>query len=235
MRLYTLLLMVTPSLLYLMSAANPNVPEQEGVPGRVYLLGSFGTFALFGVALFGFGLGVALERSQGWTRTLRPAPISPALPFIAKLLVCVVFTTLALLTLLTVAALALEVRLPALRVLMLVGVMAACSVPLGALALALGSVLGANSAPLVMIVLYIFMSSISGIVVPMEMVARGNPALAALAPMWPTFHAGQLALAVVRPAASAVGVHLLALIGFTVLFTSAAYWLQRREYERRYG
>lgn len=79
-------------------------------------------------------------------------------------------------------------------------------------------------------------SSISGIVVPLEMIARGNPDVLMIAPMWPTFHAGQLALATVRPAyPGVIPFHIVALIAFTIGFLTIAHMAQKYRMERSFG
>ena len=39
-----------------------------------YLLGSYGAFGVIGASLFGFGVGVATERGQGWLQVKRASP-----------------------------------------------------------------------------------------------------------------------------------------------------------------
>jgi ABC-2 type transport system permease protein len=232
MRIYLVLLLGVPIMLYNATAINPRVPDLEGIPARVYMIATLGTFAVFGSALFG----VALERGHGWTRTLSTAPISPWIPIMAKLLVCMMMSAASLVLLLITGALFYGVRLPVETILLLLLTMVSCSVPLGSIGLALGAWIGPNSAPIVMILIYMMISSISGIVVPMEMIARGNLGLIAIAPLWPTFHAGQLALAVIRPALEGfVPLHIIALVAFTVGFLVLAVLGQRRNKLQSYG
>jgi ABC-2 type transport system permease protein len=237
MRLYLVLLLVVPVALYSVTAVNPRAPDQEGIPARVYLIASFGTFGLFGTALFGFGLGTALERGQGWTRALSAAPVSPLMPLAAKLVVCMAMSGLSLAILLVAGALFFDVGLPVATILLLYAVMLLCSIPIGSVGLALGAWLGPNSAPVVMILVYLFVSSFSGIVVPLEMIARGNLSLVQFTPLFPTFHAGQLALAVLRPPydTSFLPLHIIALIAFTIGSVVLAHWGSRRNASQQFG
>ena len=41
-----------------------------------YLLATYGTFGVIGCALFGFGVGVAVERGQGWMTLKRATMVS---------------------------------------------------------------------------------------------------------------------------------------------------------------
>src|SRR5690349_21798999 len=46
-----------------------------------YLLGSYGAFGVIGASLFGFGVGVATERGQGWLQVKRASPMPPSAYF----------------------------------------------------------------------------------------------------------------------------------------------------------
>lgn len=84
--------------------------------------------------------------------------------------------------------------------------------------------------------IYLVVSSISGIVVPLEMIARGNPGVLRIAPLWPPFHAGQLALATVRPAyPGTIPLHIIALVAFMVGFLVLALLAERFRGAQRFG
>src|SRR5690606_4494188 len=50
-----------------------------------YLLATFGVFAVIGPALFGFGVGMAIEREQGWLELKRVSPMPPGAYFFGKI------------------------------------------------------------------------------------------------------------------------------------------------------
>lgn len=237
MPVYLVTLLCVPLLFYLSTGGNQRMPPlTEGISTRLYLLPTLGTFATFGIALFGFGVGSAIERGQGWVSTLRPAPISPWVPVVGKLVVSTALTAVAILLLLLEARLVFGVQLPLATATLLLLTLVGCSVPLASLGLALGSLIGPNSAPLLLVILYLFISSVSGIVVPMQMVAKGNPTLAEIAPLWPTYHAGQLALSVVRPVSvDAVLMHIGVLAAYLVAGLGIAVWARRRSEAQTFG
>ncbi|CCH55119.1 hypothetical protein BN8_04354 [Fibrisoma limi BUZ 3] len=237
MPVYLITLLCVPMLFYLSTGSNQRMPPlTEGISTRLYLLTTLGTFATFGIALFGFGVGSAIERGQGWIRTLRPAPISPWVPVVGKLVVSTTLTAVAVLLLLLEATVVFGVRLPLTTASLLLLTLVGCSIPLSSIGLALGSLIGPNSAPLILVILYLFVSSISGIVVPMQMVARGNPMLADIAPLWPTYHAGQLALSVVRPASfNTILIHIIVLAGYLIGALAIAVWARRRSEAQTFG
>ena len=49
-----------------------------------YMLATYGAFGVIGAALFGFGVSVAIERGQGWMRLKRVSPMPPLAYFVAK-------------------------------------------------------------------------------------------------------------------------------------------------------
>ena len=59
----------------------------QRVPGNVmlgkYLIATYGTFAVIGASLFGFGIYVAIERGQGWLQVKRTTPMPISAYFIA--------------------------------------------------------------------------------------------------------------------------------------------------------
>ena len=58
-----------------------------------YLLATMACFGVMGVALFGFGVSLAMERGQGWLQVKRASPMPLAAYFLAKLFAAVVFST----------------------------------------------------------------------------------------------------------------------------------------------
>lgn len=237
MPVYLVTLLSVPLLFYLSTSSSQRMPISiEGAPTRIYLLATLGTFATFGIALFGFGVGSAIERGQGWVRTLRPAPISPWVPIVGKLAVSTTLTAFAVVLLLLEATLVFGVQLPFSTASLLLLTLVGCSIPLSSIGLALGSLVGPNSAPILMVIVYLFMSSISGIVIPMQMIAQRNPLLADIAPIWPTYHAGQLALSAVRPTSiSAILTHFAVLTGVLIISLAIAVWARRRGEEKSFG
>ena len=62
-----------------------------GVSMATYLIATYGAFGVIGAALFGFGVGVAIERGQGWMLLKRASPMPPMAFFAAKLAMCTIF------------------------------------------------------------------------------------------------------------------------------------------------
>jgi len=95
--------------------------------------------------------------------------------------------------------------------------------PFAAIGMFFGSLVGGNAAPALLNVLYLPMAFLSGLWLPLAIL----PAfLAKIAPAWPAYHLGQLALKVVgHDQGAPVWLHLLVLALVTVAFFALA---QRR-------
>ena len=66
-----------------------------------YLLATMGCYGIIGVALFGFGVGVATERGQGWLEVKRASPMPVPAYFAGRVAMCMLFSFIVFLTLFT--------------------------------------------------------------------------------------------------------------------------------------
>ena len=204
-----------------------------GVSMATYLVATYGAFGVIGAALFGFGVGVAVERGQGWLVLKRATPMPPLAFFTGKLFVCTVFASAIVLLLIALAITAGGVRLPVASWLILSGTLIAGGIPFCALGLAAGYLTGPNSAPAVVNLVYLPMAFASGLWIPIEAL----PALVKrIASLLPAYHLGQLALASVGAGLGApIWTHVAALVGFTVIGLALAIWGYRRDEDRNWG
>ena len=62
-----------------------------------YMLATMGCFGIIAVALFGFGVSLAMERGQGWLQVKRASPMPVSAYLLAKLFAAVVFSTVIML------------------------------------------------------------------------------------------------------------------------------------------
>ena len=157
-----------------------------------YLLATYGTFGVIGASLFGFGVGVAIERGQGWMLLKRATPMPPLAYFTAKIFMALTFSLIIVLCLFALASLFGSVTLAASTWLSLAAVLIAGALPFCAFGLALGYFCGPNSAPAVVNLLYLPMAFLSGLWVPVQALPG---LLQKMAPALPPYHFSQLALA----------------------------------------
>lgn len=188
-----------------------------------YLLATYGAFGVIGAGLFGFGVSIAVDREKGLLRLKRALPVPPGAMLLAKMAMAMLFAAIISLVLAviatTVAGVVLEpsqwARLFAINVL---GVLPFC-----AIGLFVGSVVGGSAAPALLNMLYLPMAFLSGLWLPLTMLPD---ILSTIAPIWPAYHLGQLALKVVGfDAGKPLWMHVAVLAGITALFFALA---QRR-------
>jgi len=188
--------------------------EVGGVNVAAYMIATYGTFGVMGASLFGFGVGVAMERGLGWLQVKRASPMPPFAYFAAKVVTCMAFSAIIVALLMALGVLFGGVHFRGAEALRLFATLVMGSVCFCAMGLAIGSFAGPNSAPAIVNLLYLPMSFASGLWIPIEMLPRF---LQRFAPMLPPFHLGQLALGVVGAGQGVPLQHWEALIGFALL------------------
>jgi ABC-2 type transport system permease protein len=212
-----------PPMLYLLFGLLLN----RGSDNAAYYL--FATYSVFGVmapALFGFGVGVAIERERGWLALKRVAPMPAGAYLLAKLCMAMLFALIIYAVLALMASWLGGVRLAPGQWLLLGAIATLGVMPFCALGLMIGSRANASGAPALVNLIYLPMAFLSGLWMPLSML----PAfIGRIAPLWPAYHLSQLSLATIgRGDGSAIFPHLFALAGFTVIcFAIARRWLAR--------
>lgn len=197
-----------------------------------YLLATYGTFGLLGATFFGLGIGLAIERGQGWLLLKRATPMRPQLHFAARILVTSSIGG-AVILLLFAAGAATRVDLSLSTWLSLFGALLLGAVPFAAMGLAFGQWLGPNSAPAVLNVIYLPLSFMSGLWMPIAMMPE---ILQKAAYFLPPYHASQLALRTLGLAReTSAWPSVLVLIATALLALGAAQLGQRRDRGATYG
>jgi ABC-2 type transport system permease protein len=190
--------------------------SRGGVAMAQYLMATYGVFGTIGVSLFGFGVSVAIERENGYLVLKRVLPMPRGAYLLAKMAMAMLFCAIISAFLALLGTLAAGVSLAPSQWVLLVVVNVAGALPFCALGLYLGSLVSGSGAPAVINLVYMPMAFLSGLWMPLHVLP---PVFTQIAPMWPAWHLGQLALKVVgRDAGTAVGLHVLVLAAITVVF-----------------
>jgi ABC-2 type transport system permease protein len=195
------------------------------------LLAGFAAFALLGIVMFQFGVGIAADRSSPWERFVRTLPSSPSERFAARLLVALVFGTAALVPVCLCAALATPVSLTWAGWVRVLGCLLVGSIPLGLLGIMLGYLVNERGALPVTNLIYLPLSYAGGLFASSPAGLPGP--VAAVSPWLPTRQWSDLLIGY------GLGGHLpvhpvLALGGYALLFATAAVFGYRREEVRQY-
>lgn len=185
-----------------------------------YLLATYGVFGVIGPALFGFGVGLAMERQQGWLELKRVSPMPTGAYFFAKIAMSLAFALTTLLLLSSAAVLFGGVHITLGTWLKLVGTLLLGTIPFCALGLWIGTLVKGQSAVAVVNLVYLPMSILSGLWIPLMVFP---PIMQKLAVIWPAWHLSQMALGIIGQVQDVrYGMHAAALLAMTTMFLSLA-------------
>ena len=216
--------LVLPVVFYTMFAvvlpgSNQNAP---------YLLATFGVFAVMGPALFGFGAGVAAERERGWLKLKRAVP-APAFNYIAAKTVATLLMALISVSLVyAVASFVADVELERGVWASLLAIHALAALPFVFTGLTLGFVLGTNGAVAAANLIFLALSLLGGLWIPIIVFPQ---AMQSIAWALPSFHIAEIALAASgAPGERPVLLHFIILTAMTtgLALTATFAWLRQR-------
>ena len=185
-----------------------------------YLLATYGTFGVIGPSLFAFGLGIAIERGQGWFDLKEVFPMPFSAQIISRVLVSSAFAGMIIILLFLVGAVFAEVRLLRWQWVMLAVTLLVGTLPFCLMGLTMGLTLKSSVAPAVVNLVYLPMSFLSGLWIPIQLFPD---VMQTIALILPPYHLAQLALNVLDMAQSqAIGLHIGVLTAYTLLFAFLA-------------
>jgi ABC-2 type transport system permease protein len=193
--------------------------NSEGPQAARYLLASYGTFGVMSPGLFGFGVSLAAERDGGLLTYKRALPMPPGAYLIGKMLMAMAAAGVVMVLLMIMGLVLAHVALTpgqAIGVLFtgMLGVLPFC-----ALGMWVGTLIKGQGAPGMLNMVYLPMSFLSGLWIPLSMLPH---VLQQVAPIWPSYHLDMLALAAVGLPQGPLLAHVLALAGFAVVFALLA-------------
>ena len=211
----------------LFGIANRNV-NTGNIHIAKYMLGGYACFGLIGAALFGIGVGLASELAAGWLELKRASPMPASAYLFAKCATAIAFG-LIIVTILTAIAIAFGgVSLTSLELTKMLSLTIVGSISFASMGLLLALLVPANAAPAIVNLIYLPMSFLSGLWMPLRFMPHW---LQSLAPALPTYHLSQLMLSIFgyQDSMSLVA-HWNALVGFTLVILGLS-WLifHRRE------
>ena len=167
--------------------------NRGGMQGQMpsYLMATYGVFGIIGPALFSFGVGIAVEKDQGWFALKQISPMPFSAYFFARIVASLAFATIIILSLFVIAGSFGNVVLHynewlATLLLLLIGTSPFC-----AMGLWLGLSLKAQAAPAVVNLIYLPMAFLSGLWIPIQFFPD---LMHTAAHIFPSFHLAQLVL-----------------------------------------
>jgi len=188
---------------------------EHGMEQSIYSLAGLSSFGVMGPGLFGFGTGFAIDRGLGWLQLKRATPMPPLTYLLAKVAMAALFGSLVSVLLFAMAAFLAHVQLQPGQWSQLFVTLVLGSVPFCALGLAVGAWAKPTAAPAIVNVVYLPMSFLSGLWMPLQFLPKSVQDVAQLLP---AYHLGRLAYSAVGVSQDPLLPHALALAGFTVGF-----------------
>jgi ABC-2 type transport system permease protein len=199
-----------------------------GVHIAKYMLGGYACFGLIGAALFGIGAGLSAEIAAGWLQLKRASPMPAPAYLFAKCASAVAFGVIIVSILTLIATLFGDVTLSAIELTKMLGMTVVGSISFASMGLLLALLVPANAATGIVNLIYLPMSFLSGLWIPIRFMPHW---LQGIAPILPTYHLSQLMLRIFGYGDNmSLSTHWNALIGFTLLMLGIS-WLtfHRRE------
>jgi ABC-2 type transport system permease protein len=211
-----------PVMFYLIFGVANRHAQSGNVAIAKYMLGGYACFGLVGAALFGIGVGLASERVAGWLELKRASPMPPMAYLFAKCVTAVAFGLIIVSVLLTMGITMAGVSLTAGEVARMLGMTVVGSVSFATMGLLLALIVPANAASGIVNLIYLPMSFMSGLWIPIQYLPHW---LQKIAPVLPTYHLAQLMLSIFGYAGPAsMASHWFGLAGFTMLMLGTS-WL----------
>jgi ABC-2 type transport system permease protein len=221
-KVFSLSVIGFPMMFYVLFGLSNKGTHIDGMEAAKYMLAGYCCFGVVGAALFGIGVGLASERSQGWLELKRSSPMPVMAYLVAKCVTAQAFGIIivCVLTALGLAFGGVHVSVPEFAG--MIGVTLVGTVPFAAMGLLIALLVPANAASGVVNLIYLPMSFMSGLWIPLKYLPSF---LRPVAPYLPSFHLSQLMLSVfgfqVRsiPAAN----HWFGLAGFMLLMLGVSW------------
>lgn len=183
----------------------------------VFIFSGFLVFAVTGPGMFGFGIGLAVERQSGVLNLKRAQPMPPGANLLAKMITAMATSAIVMPLLITLAMWLGHVHFTADQIMKLVLVSMLGVLPFCAIGFLIGTLVSGSAAPGIVNLIYFPMLYLSGMFFPLP------EFLQTWALIWPTFYLNQLAWSAAG-LESIINVKICAalLLGITVLCTGLA-------------
>jgi ABC-2 type transport system permease protein len=211
-----------PVMFYLIFGIANRHSQEGSVNIAKHMLGGYACFGMVGAALFGIGVGLASERAAGWLELKRSSPMPPMAYLFAKCVTSAAFGLIIVSILVILGVSMGGVQLSAAELIRMLGMTIVGAVTFASMGLLLAQVVPANAASGIINLIYLPMSFMSGLWMPIQLLPHW---LQRIAPALPSYHLSQLMLSIFgyQDQASLTS-HWTGLAGFTMLMLGLS-WL----------
>jgi ABC-2 type transport system permease protein len=204
--------------------------DSQGGARAAYLLATYSVFGLVGSSLFGLCSTIGNERAQGWLELKQASPMPPAAYLLAKLFTAIAFGVIIFGLLLFCGTVFGHVHFSAMQITKLLLTVILGVFPFASLGILLSQIVPPGAGIGFVNLIYLPMSFLSGLWFPLN----GLPHwIQSMAPVWPTWHLGQLAIHDIGyPISSSVAGHVVWLSVFSAVCLVLAAMLFRRSSQK---
>lgn len=215
-RAYSLSVIGFPVMFYLLFGT-----ANRGHQGARYIIAGYACMGVVSACLFGIGLALAMERAQGWLDLKRASPMPRFAYLGAKVVSCAAFGLIIAMVLVLLGTTLGGVTVTGAEAASLAAVVLAGAIPFTAMGFLIAYRVPPSAGPAVINLIYLPLSFASGFWMPVKALPHW---LQSVAPALPTYHLAQIALAIFGFAPrTAMALHWVVLVGFTVLMLAAAW------------
>ena len=158
----------------------------------LYAFASFGVLGAIAPGLFGFGVSLAFEREQGMLLFRQAVPMPPGSYLLARMAMAMIFVAISSMALILMGVFLAHMPLSFGQCVTFLLMNVFGVLPFCALGMFVGTLVSGQAAPAIINLIYIPMSFLAGLFIPMEILPAG---LRQLAPLWPAHHLLQLSRA----------------------------------------
>ena len=184
---FTIPLLALPIFLYLLIGVMMVGPEAIKDPQvAIFIFGGFLVFAVTGPGMFGFGIGLAVERQSGVLNLKRAQPMPSGAYLLAKMIMAMTCSVIVTPLLITLAVQFGHVSLTANQMVYVMLVSVLGVLPFCAIGFLIGTLVSGSVAPGIVNLIYFPMLYLSGMFFPLP------EALQPWAVIWPTFYLNQI-------------------------------------------
>jgi ABC-2 type transport system permease protein len=204
-----------PVMFYVLFGIANRHAYEGGIHLAKYMLAGYACFGLIGAALFGIGVGLSSDLAAGWLELKRASPMPVSAYLFAKCASAAAFG-LIIVSILTIIGTSFgDVHVTSAELVKVLGITIIGSISFASMGLLIALLVPASAAPAIINLIYLPMSFLSGLWIPLNHMPHW---LQSIAPLLPTYHLSQLMLSIFHYQDSiALSTHWNALIGFTLL------------------
>lgn len=192
-----------------------------------YLMITYSVFGVVGPALFSFGVGISIERGQGWFALKEVSPMPASAYIFSRIVLTFVFSLIVIMLLFFMGAVFGNVELLRYQWTLLAVVLVIGSLPFCAIGMTLGLFLKASSAPATVNLIYLPMGFLSGLWIPITFMPDF---MQSFANVLPPYHLAQISLKIVD---MDIGASLWLHIGVLTLYSAVFLLLAKKAYNKK--